>query len=81
MWIPALVAAAALTSTAPQEAPKPGAPAPSGVIATMYPACSWKTRDGGVVVVICTAWNSCTMTRYDRNGNIVCQINITPDWC
>lgn len=81
MWIPALVAAAALAPSVPQEAPKPGTPASSGVIATMYPACSWKTSDGGTVVVTCTSWNSCTMTRYDSSGNIVRQINITPDWC
>ncbi len=84
MWIPALLAAAALghpapsTPTAPSSTPPPSQ---GSVVHTIYPTCSWRTSDGGSVVVTCSSWNSCVMTRYDSSGNIVRQINITPDWC
>ncbi|HJV90154.1 MAG TPA: hypothetical protein VJ623_07620 [Holophagaceae bacterium] len=66
----------------PKAAPAPLVPrlaAPQPVF--MQPTCSWRASGGGWVTVTCQTWNSCTMTKYDSNGNVVAQMEITPDIC
>ncbi|HJV23391.1 MAG TPA: hypothetical protein VJ570_11875 [Holophagaceae bacterium] len=66
----------------PAPAPLALAPHPAGPRPVfLLPTCSWRASGGGWVTVTCQAWNSCTMTKYDSNGNVVAQMEITPDIC
>jgi hypothetical protein len=68
----------AMLPAAPPPAPAPVAPPP---VVLMPPRCSWRTSDGGVVIVSCSG-NICVATRYDRLGNVVAvDLYADPSWC